>query len=205
MQHPALILASASPRRHQLLGEAGVPFEVLASEADETLLGSPDPVQAAVELAQRKALVVAQGFAKDPDPANTRWVLGADTVVALGPDGGATLLGKPADEAEAQAMLSSLSDTRHRVVTGVCVVRTSDGACFTDSECTHVTMRAITPLEVQAYVQSGEWRDKAGGYAIQETADAFVEALEGGGFDNVVGLPVKRVLRLLETSGLALT
>ena len=200
MAKPPLILASASPRRHQLLGEAGVHFEILVSQVGEELDGRPDPVPAARELAERKAQAVAQGLGAGD---SGRWVLGADTVVALGEDGDATLLGKPQGETEAREMLTLLSGTRHRVVTGICVVRCSDGKAFLDAECTHVTMRALTPDEVDAYVASGEWRDKAGGYAIQETADAFVEKLEGGGFDNVVGLPVDRVLALLATSGLA--
>lgn len=94
-------------------------------------------------------------------------------------------------------MLRALSGTRHAVVTGVCVVRTPGQLALCEAERTWVTMRAITPAEIEAYVASGEWRDKAGGYAIQESADRFVTALEGGGFDNVVGLPVGLALRLL--------
>ncbi len=195
---PALVLASASPRRRDLLEQAGAMFEVLVSHADETLVGEPIPSDAAESLARLKALAVAQTL-----PADRRcWVLGADTVVALGPDTNSTLLGKPADEAEARAMLESLSGTRHRVITGVCVVSWPSGEVLVDHECTFVTMREISPAEVQFYVGSGEWQDKAGGYAIQENADAFVERLEGGGFDNVVGLPVKRVFEMLSRAGL---
>src|SRR5207244_1499971 len=106
-------------------------------------------------------------------------------------------LGKPADEAQARAMLAQLSGSRHQVITGVCVTRSGDLGLHEGFERTWVTMRAIASSEIDAYVASGEWRDKAGGYAIQETADAFVSALEGGGFDNVVGLPVALTLRLL--------
>ena len=109
-------------------------------------------------------------------------------------------MGKPADALEAREMLTRLSGTRHAVVTGVCVVRGADGEVFQGSERTWVVMREITPAEVEAYVASGEWEDKAGGYAIQETADAFVEALEGGGFDNVVGLPVGLTRELLSAA-----
>jgi septum formation protein len=127
-------------------------------------------------------------------------VLGADTVVAVphAGSGAPRLLSKPADEREAAQMLAWLSDTRHAVVTGVAVVRLPSGAELGASERTWVRMRAITPAERAAYVASGEWRGKAGGYAIQESADRFVTKLEGGGFDNVVGLPVGLALELLE-------
>jgi septum formation protein len=199
-KQPALVLASASPRRRDLLAQAGVSFEVLASHVDETLVGQPAPAQAAEFLARLKALAVAEVLPKD----RTCWVLGADTVVVLGPDEHATLLGKPVDAPEAASMLRSLSGTRHRVITGVCVVSWPSGEVLVGHECTFVTMRTIQPNEVLAYVASGEWQDKAGGYAIQETADAFVQRLEGGGFDNVVGLPVKRVFEMLRHAGLAI-
>ena len=199
-QQPALVLASASPRRRDLLERAGATFEVLVSHADETLVGRPDPVQAAESLARLKALAVAQTLPAE----RTAWVLGADTVVALGPDGDATLLGKPDDAGQARAMLESLSGTTHRVITGVCVVSWPSGEVLVGSECTSVTMREILAQEVQDYVDSEEWRDKAGGYAIQENADVFVEELAGGGFDNVVGLPVKKVFEMLRAAGLAM-
>jgi septum formation protein len=98
-------------------------------------------------------------------------------------------------------MLSALSDTRHRVVTAVCALRLPDGAHRSAFERTWVTMRALSRDEIEAYVASGEWRGKAGGYAIQESADRFVTRLEEGGFDNVVGLPVALALRLLAELG----
>ena len=98
-------------------------------------------------------------------------------------------------------MLALLSDTRHAVTTGVCVARVPDGALAVRCERTWVTMRRLSEAELAAYAASGEWRGKAGGYAIQESADAFVTRLEGGGFDNVVGLPVALTLALLERLG----
>ena len=193
-----IVLASASPRRRELLGRTGLAFEVRVSDIDETVEPGTDPEHTARELAARKARAVAE---RSGAGRRGLWVLGADTVVAVGPPGAERLLGKPGDEAEAGAMLGSLSGTRHRVVTGVCVLRGPDGAERLSSETTWVTMRAITPDEREAYVASGEWRDKAGGYAIQETADRFVTGLEGGGFDNVVGLPVRLALELLEALG----
>lgn len=190
---PALVLASGSARRHALLREAGVAYEIRVSDVDETVEPGTAPEDAAVGLARKKARAVAEGLAGEP-----RWVLGADTVVAVTRDGVDHLLEKPRDADDARRMLRWLSESRHRVITGVCVERCSDGVVATDYERTWVTMRAITEAEVEAYVASGEWQGKAGGYAIQENADAFVTRLEEGGFDNVVGLPVALTLRLLE-------
>jgi len=128
-------------------------------------------------------------------------VLGADTIVARARGAEHEYFGKPGTPEEATAMLSALSGSRHVVVTGVCVLRTEDQRLWQDSERTFVTMRLILPHEIEAYVQTGEWRDKAGGYAIQESADRFVTALRGGGFDNVVGLPVALTLSLLRAAG----
>ena len=202
------MLASASPRRRDLLTAAGVRFEVRPADVAEELEPFSDPEQAALELAERKARAAAEALlvqgAGEPGP---RWVLGADTVVAVQVDAGGDaqgawrLLGKPEDPSAARAMLSLVSGTRHAVVTGVAVVRLPDFELATAAERTWVTMRPIEPAEVEAYVASGEWEGKAGGYAIQENADAFVTELSGGGFDNVVGLPVPLTLRLLGDLG----
>jgi len=197
---PAIVLASASPRRRELLTRAGLEFEVRVASVDEDLGEFDDPAQAALELAQRKAVAGAVALSGERD-APRRWVIGADTIVAARSGDRWRLLGKPEDEAEADSMLRLLSESRHQVITGVCVVRTSDGAHEAGWERTWVTMRPILEHERAAYVRSGEWRDKAGGYAIQETADQFVTALEEGGFDNVVGLPVGLTFALLRRSG----
>ena len=168
-------------------------FTIDPADVDETIDPSRAPGEASEDLALRKALTVA---ARTRDGA---LVLGSDTLVVLGGDD-VRYLEKAADETEARAMLRALSGTRHRVITGVAVVQGGrDGRLrsWCDHETTFVTMRRLEPAEIDAYVASGEWRGKAGGYAIQETADRFVTALEGGGFDNVVGLPVERTLRLL--------
>jgi septum formation protein len=159
---------------------------------DETLAAGVVAEAGAVELAERKARAVAGRF-----HGEERWVLGADTIVAVEVDGKDRILGKPTGEAAAAGMLEALSGSRHRVVTGVCALRTRDDAVASGYERTFVTMRPLTVAEIEGYVASGEWRDKAGGYAIQETADRFVTSLEEGGFDNVVGLPVELTLRLL--------
>lgn len=191
-----LVLASASPRRHELLGQTGLPFEIEPADADETIDLALDAGRVAEDLALRKARIVAE---RRSDTASIA-VLGSDTVVVLGADGAPErrFLEKAADEGEAHEMLSALSGTRHRVITGVAAVLGGPSPVeVVDHETTWVTMRTITDAEREAYVASGEWRGKAGAYAIQESADRFVERLEGGGFDNVVGLPVARTLDLL--------
>lgn len=214
-QRGRLILGSASPRRRELLAAAGLVFEVEASQVDESLAPGLEPEVAALLLAQRKALAVAGAHR-----GQAAWVIGADTVVAAGPDGALELLGKPEDARQARRMLETLSGTRHRVVTGVAVIDCAGLAPLSGQlgherrgaqegsahercafQRTWVEMRPITPAEVEAYVASGEWRDKAGGYAIQENADVFVLSLSEGGFDNVVGLPVALTLELLRAAG----
>lgn len=185
-----LILASASPRRRELLAQAGRVFRVHASRVDESIDPRTPPEEAALELAERKARAVAAELGPRPAIA-----IAADTIVAL-EDG--RMLGKPADAAEAEAMLRALSGTRHRVITGVCCLDLETLRMERGFERTFVSMRTIREEEIAAYVASLEWQDKAGGYAIQENADRFVTALEEGGFDNVVGLPVHRTLALLD-------
>jgi septum formation protein len=189
-----LVLGSASPRRADLLRTAGLVFEVLAAHVDEDFEPRSDVQAIAEELALRKARAVWH-LARPEGPT---WVVGGDTLVVRD---GPRFLGKPEGPAEARAMLESLSGTTHRVVTGVAVVGPDADSACSAAEVTRVTMRPLEPQEVEAYVASGEWAGKAGGYAIQETADRFVTRLEGGGFDNVVGLPVALTLELLSRAG----
>jgi septum formation protein len=184
---PAL-LCSASPRRAELLARAGVPFERgPAPGIDETPPPGLSPGEAAEAIARAKAAAVSKAV-----PG--RVVLAADTVVALGGD----VLGKPADAAEAEAMLRRLSGRTHVVVTAVAVAR--DGEVTSAREEARVRFRALAPEEVSAYAATGEGLDKAGGYALQGGAARFVEAVEGGR-DVVVGLPVALARRLLESAG----
>ncbi|HJO26561.1 MAG TPA: Maf family protein [Planctomycetota bacterium] len=204
-----LVLASSSARRRELLAAAGWVFEVCPGDADETPPEGMAAEDVAVVLAERKARAVARGLSRDCSGSvagagggEALLVIGADTIVALGEGvAGTRLLAKPADAAEARAMLAALSGSRHRVVTGVCVLEHPAGCCHGAWERTWVTMREISTEEQEAYVASGEWRGKAGGYAIQESADAFVTGLEEGGFDNVVGLPVGLVGELVRAAG----
>ena len=196
-----LVLASGSARRIELLQQAGIePDRLLPADIDETPLRSEHPRSLAKRLAKEKAQKALASLKTEADYAPC-FVLAADTVVALGRGEDTCLLGKPEGPDEARGMLRRLSGSTHRVVTGVCAIDARSGAEHCAHECTQVTMRPIADAEVEAYVASGEWRDKAGGYAIQETADAFVTALSGGGFDNVVGLPVQLSLELLRRAG----
>jgi len=185
-----LILASASPRRRELLGSLDVPFEVDPAEADETLPDGMEPREAAALLARRKAHEVALRRPED-------WVLGADTIVVLGQE----IMGKPADEADAVRMLRALSGREHLVITGVCLLNRDRGIERCDAVETKVRFRELSEAEITGYVQTGEPMDKAGAYAIQGGAAGFVEAVEGS-YSNVVGLPLERVGELLREEGL---
>jgi len=178
-----LVLASGSERRRRLLEQAGIRFVVQVADVDEHDPEQGEPHEVALANARRK-VAATEG----------ETVLGADTVVAVG----RRLLGKPRDDAEARATLRRLSATTHAVVTAV--VLRHRGRAFERTVETRVTMRAWTEPEIEAYVASGEGRGKAGAYAIQETADRFVTALDGP-WDNVVGLPVAAVRELIEESG----
>lgn len=188
---PEFILASRSPRRRQLLRQAGYRFGVLAPPIVEP---SPAPRQATpAQLAEALAYFKARAVAAElPD----RIVLGADTVVS----GQGQIHGKAADPGEARRMLSAISGTRHAVTTGLAVLAPAGQDLtrrrYLASDTTYVTMRRLTADELGRYVASGEWRDKAGAYAIQETADEFVEKIEGS-FTNVVGLPMELLERIL--------
>ncbi|MBR4728326.1 MAG: septum formation inhibitor Maf [Clostridia bacterium] len=183
----ALLLASASPRRRELLALAGVDFTVCVSNADESVPAGTPPAQAAMLTAEKKARAVAKTH-----PADT--VLGADTIVV---DGDA-VLGKPHDAAQAKAMLRRLSGKTHTVITGVCIVR--DGEAETFFAESRVTFYPLSDAEIDAYVATGEPMDKAGAYGIQGRGCTLVERIEGDYF-NIVGLPVAAVVRRLRDTG----
>jgi septum formation protein len=184
-----LILASASPRRRELLAQAGYRFQVEASSVAESRRPGEDAIRLATRLAREKAEEV---FARHPSSAEGVTVLGADTVVVC--DG--EVMGKPVDAAEATRMLLLLSGRTHQVVTGVAVVWAS-GSADVAAELTQVTMRTLSPQEVSDYVAGGEPMDKAGAYAIQGYAGRWIPRISGCYF-NVVGLPLALVTSLLE-------
>jgi septum formation protein len=196
---PKLILASASPRRRELLAQAGYRFEVQASSVLESRRPEEDAIRFATRLAREKAEEVfsqRQAAAGMPESAV---VLGADTVVVC--DG--EVMGKPSDAADAQRMLLLLSGRTHHVVTGVAVVwgLTSPPAVEVAAEVTQVTLQTLSPEEVSRYVASGEPMDKAGAYAIQGYAGRWIPRIRGCYF-NVVGLPLALVASLLEAAEL---
>ena len=184
-----LILASASPRRRELLRQIGIePDAIEPAEIDETPRPRELPGPFAERLAASKAVAVAERHAG-------AWVLGADTVVACG----RRIMPKPADEQAARACLRLLSGRRHRVFGGLCVVDPAGGSHLRRIV-TAVAFKRLTAADIDGYLRSGEWRGKAGGYAIQGLAGAFVRAVHGSYF-NVVGLPLYETLTLLEGLG----
>jgi septum formation protein len=190
-----LILASASPRRRELLAQAGLDFVVEPAEIDET----PLPGEGAAAYVQRLAIEKAQAVcARHAAEAETFTVLGADTAVVLTdpPDSG-TILGKPVSPDDAVRMLTLLSGRTHAVMTGVAAVHSARPArTVADVEITQVTFNLLTPQEIDDYVATGEPLDKAGAYAIQGYAARWIPRIEGD-YGNVVGLPIARVIALL--------
>ena len=191
---PMLVLASASPRRQELLRHAGIPFTVSPANIPEIPLPGESPLDCAERLAREKAQTI---FCQQPG----QHVLGADTIVVVEGE----ILGKPRDEADARRMLRLLSGRTHHVTTGVCLVGPSlrtvnqklkTGFEDTRSETTLVTMTRLTDEEIAAYVATGEPLDKAGAYAVQGMASRWIPRIEGDYF-NVVGLPVALVFKML--------
>ncbi len=173
-----IILASASPRRKELLEQAGIPFEVIVSDADEVIT-KKEPGKVVEELSLCKAQAVAKRY---PD----RLVLGADTVVVL--DG--EILGKPKDEADAGRMLEMLQGRTHQVYTGVTLVRGEKQVSFHDSA--DVEVYPMSEEEIDGYIRTGEPMDKAGAYGIQGKFCVFIRRIKGE-YNTIVGLPVARV------------
>ena len=175
-----LVLASKSPRRSEILKNAGIDFTVRVADADETIPEGTKPQDAVVFLAARKALAVER--------ADDETVLGADTIVVLDDK----ILGKPKDREDAFNMLRSLSGRVHSVFTGVCAV--GDGISLTFAEETKVEFYPLTDDEINEYLDTNEPYDKAGAYGIQGIASKFIRGIEGDYF-NVVGLPVSSVYK----------
>ena len=183
-----LVLASASPRRQELLRNAGISFEVQPAHIPEDPLPGEQARDCAERLAREKAQTVSRVRPQDI-------VLGADTVVVI--DG--VILGKPTDATDAARMLRMLSGREHQVITAVCIV--ANGKLSVASETTKVTMSEISETEIADYIASGEPMDKAGAYAIQGIASRWIPRIEGD-YCNVVGLPVALTWRMLRETAL---
>ncbi len=183
-----IILASASPRRKELLEQVGAEFEKIPAVGEEIITDS-SPQQAVLDLAAQKAAEVAAKVREDAI------ILGADTVVAFGDK----ILGKPKDEADAKQMLSLLSGKTHSVYTGVSIVvrQSGESQSYSFYEETEVTMYPLSEQQILSYIRTKEPMDKAGSYGIQGKGAVFIEKIQGD-YNNVVGLPIARVFRTLE-------
>ena len=183
-----LILASASPRRRELLAHLGLPFTIEAADVDETPRPDEDPTTYTRRLAQEKAEAIAQRY---PDSN----ILAADTTVVLD----ALILGKPRDPEDARRMLQLLQGRTHQVITGVALY--SNSQITVEAEQTAVSFNQMNLETIEAYIATGEPLDKAGAYGIQGIAAQFIPRIEGD-YSNVVGLPLARVRQLLLRNGL---
>jgi nucleoside triphosphate pyrophosphatase len=187
-----LVLASASPRRKELLTQAGFTFRVHASSVSEDHRPGEDAIAFATRLAREKAEAVFSEQASLDAPDDPLLVLGADTIVV---SAAKEILGKPKDAEDAARMLRLLSGGTHSVVTGVCLV--SRNGIEVASELTYVTMSTLSEVEIDVYINTGEPMDKAGAYAIQGYAASWIPRIHGCYF-NVVGLPLALVSSMLE-------
>ena len=182
-----IVLASASPRRAELMRDAGYLFQIAhPPEDDPGALGFElPPAQLAEFLSRVKAKSVAPMFTDE-------LIIGADTIAAI--EG--RVFGKPADRADAKRILQSIAGTTHQVITGVTVVDAASRRTLTRHDVTSVTMRPLPEVELESYLDTGAWRGKAGAYGIQDHGDKFVSNVEGS-FTNVVGLPIELLDRML--------
>jgi septum formation protein len=180
-----IVLATSSPRRKELMNRLAESFRIVPVDVDESSVAESDPERFAMRAAALKAETAA---ATHPDAI----VIGADTVVTV--EG--RLLGKPADREDAKAMLELLSGRTHLVITGIALWHKSSNRSLVDREVTAVTFRPLSVAMIDAYLDRGDFLDKAGAYAIQDVGKAFVSAIDGD-YDNVVGFPISRVGEML--------
>jgi septum formation protein len=185
MSHGSIILASASPRRTELMSLAGITFSVVPADICENVLPGENPSEHVIRLSRGKADAVATAM-------DGRFFIGADTVVVL--DG--TIMGKPLDDDDAFRMLSALSGRDHEVITGYTVFDKISGIHLSRSVSTQVTFKTLWEQEIRAYIATGCPLDKAGAYAIQGGAGHFVRAISGS-YSNVIGLPMTELYETL--------
>lgn len=185
-----LILASQSPRRRELLQDAGIRFDILPADADETEI----PGEPAKQMVERLALAKAEKIALAHPAA---WVLAADTTVVVDEK----ILGKPLDHIDAARMLGLIQGREHEVWGGISLINNQSGFSKTETHCTKVKMRKLSSAEIKAYIETGEPMDKAGSYAIQGVGASLVESVNGS-YTNVVGLNLSATLALLRLAGI---
>jgi septum formation protein len=186
---PRLILASKSPRRSDLLEQAGLTFSVIPSDFDESTVAMSDPDSYVIALAESKAIDISEKH-----PAS--WVIGADTIVLIDRN----ILGKPGSKEEARDMLQRLSGKTHQVLTGYCICCKKKNRFFSETIKTDVRFKKLSDAEIEWYIQTEEPFDKAGAYAIQGLGTFLVKSINGS-YTNVVGLPVCEVIELLIKEG----
>lgn len=191
MPYSKVVLASASPRRRELLAQVGITLRTVPAAVNETVLAGESAERHVVRLSEAKALAIA---ARREVPG--RWFIGSDTVVVRD----ATILGKPVDAADAAAMLRSLAGRAHQVVTGFAVHDRATGRMLSGAVVTRVWIKPLTAREIAGYLATGEPFDKAGAYAVQGQGAFMVPRIEGS-YSNVVGLPLCEVLAALEQLG----
>lgn len=202
-KNPPLILASASPRRAELLRQHGYAFEVIASTFDESALldSSLSPTELAEALSLHKAQDVQRKIQSNRPPQvqpniNKCWILSGDTVAHMA----GRIFGKPDDREHAKEILSSLAGTTHEVITGVTLLDGQSGKHITKHDVTRVIMRTLSDKEIEQYLDTNAWVGKAGAYGIQDHGDAFVDRIEGS-FTNVVGFPMELIATMLKEWG----
>ncbi len=186
-----IILASASPRRKELLRQVGFDFEVIPSRAEEHEITGESPQEHVIRLSLEKAREVSTR-----DDIDGRWVIGSDTIVLRDEQ----ILGKPENDEEAARMLRSLSGRTHQVLSGYAILDRRTGENRSAAVTTRVSFRSLTDAEISGYIASGEPADKAGAYAIQGLGAFMVSRIEGS-YSNVVGLPLCEVVQALEILG----
>ena len=181
-----IILASASPRRREILKNTKLKFEVQKSDIEEVFLENESPESMVVRLAYEKAFDVAENN-------RDKLVIGADTIVVLGDE----VLGKPKDEEEAFDMIQKLSNKTHRVITGISLIHLKKGIVVNDYQISYVTFKDLSEDSIKDYINTKESLDKAGGYGIQGYGALLVEGIQGDYF-NIVGLPISKLSDLLK-------
>ena len=181
-----IILASASPRRREILSKYNINFEVISSDVDEKILPDEEPAQVAMALAFQKAYSIASKL------DNNFIVLAADTIVFKD-----EILGKPVDSIDALEMLNKLNGQIHQVITGIALIETQTNKKIVDYEITNVKFKKISKEKIERYINTGEYTDKAGSYGIQGYGEILIDWIEGS-YSNAVGLPIAKIDSIFE-------